>query len=124
MPVDYKIEADKRLVIVRYYGHLKLEEVIAIRQKGASDPDFDPAYNIIDDISAVESSDINYEMIQRVAAQSVAKKGVRRALIVQTDLQRGMAKIYKVLSESVGHHFEIFEDYKAGMDWVMGSESE
>jgi len=74
MPVDYKVVADKRLVIVRYYGHLILDEIIAARQKGASDPDFDPAYNVIDDISNVDSSDINYEMIQRVSAQSVAKK--------------------------------------------------
>ena len=95
-----------------------------MRQKGASDPGFDSSYNVIDDISAVESSDINYEMIQRVSSQSVAKQGVRRALIVATDFQRGMAKIYKVLSESAGHNFEIFEDYDAGMDWVMSSDDD
>lgn len=119
MPVDYKISADQHLVIVRYFGNLKLDEIMAARLKGATDPDFDPTYNVIDDISEVTASDIDYEMVRKITQQSVVQQGVRRALIAVTDLQRGMANMYKVLSESAGHRFEVFNDFEEGMNWVM-----
>ena len=119
MPVEYKILKDKRLVIVNYEGMLKLDEILAARVKCATDPDFDPDYNIIDDISGVTSSDINFDDVSRIAGNSVAHTGVKRALLAVSDFQRGMANMYQVLSESSGHKFHIFNDYDDAYRWVL-----
>ncbi|MDH5516389.1 MAG: hypothetical protein OEY36_01045 [Gammaproteobacteria bacterium] len=118
MPVKYQIFPEKKLVIVSYSAELTLQEILAARKKGAADPDFDPAYNVIDDISAVKSSTISFDDIAGISGSSVANKGVKRALFVATDLQKGMAHMYKVLSEASGHDFRIFTDYDQACEWV------
>ena len=121
MPVSYQIFTQKKLTIVSYTGELTLEEIIMARKQGAADPDFDPSFNVIDDIRGVTSSAISFDDIAKISSKSVLNTGVKRALVVSTDLQKGMAHMYKVLSEASGHIFEIFEDYELAYDWVMQS---
>ncbi|MDH5393874.1 MAG: STAS/SEC14 domain-containing protein [Gammaproteobacteria bacterium] len=119
MPVSYQIFADKKLIIVTYSGALTLEEIMNARKESAADPAFEPVYNVIDDVRAVLSSSINFNEIASISGKSVLNAGVKRALVVSTDLQKGMAHMYKVLSESSGHTFHIFEDYDQALAWVL-----
>lgn len=121
MPTDYKIFPQKRLIVVSYTGVLTLEEVLVIRKKSSADPDFDSSFNVIDDISGVVSTAINFNEVSQIAGQSVSQQGVKRALVAVTDLQRGMAHMYQKMSESAGHIFRIFESYDLALAWVLDS---
>lgn len=118
MPVSYKVFADSQLVVVLYSGELTLEEIINARKEGASDPEFNPSYNVIDDITAVTASAINFDDLSSISGKSVASLGVKRALVAETDFQYGMARMYQALSESHGHVFKIFREYDAAAEWV------
>ena len=119
MPASYELFPEDHLVVVTYSGELSLEDIIAVRQQGMQDPEFDTNYDVIDDVSRVESTDIRFEELGQLSAKSVAKTGVKRAFVVTTDFQRGMANMYRVLSESHGQSFEIFKDFEQAKKWVQ-----
>jgi len=120
MPASYKLYPGKNLIVVTYSGGVTLEEIIAVRKQGSADPEFSPDFDVIDDISAVKSSDIKFEDLDFISRKSVASTRVKRALIAVTDFQKGMANMYKVLSESHGHIFRVFDDVDKARKWILG----
>jgi len=118
MPASYELFPKDRLIVVTYSGVLSLEDVVAVRQQGIEDPEFDTNYDVIDDVSRVDSTDIRFEELGQLSGKSVAKAGVKRAFVVTTDFQRGMANMYRVLSESHGQEFNIFEDISVAKNWI------
>ncbi|MCK4709992.1 MAG: hypothetical protein KAU21_15345 [Gammaproteobacteria bacterium] len=124
MPVSYKILPEKKLMVLHYTGELTVEEILNVRKEGAADPDSNPAYHVIDDITGVTFSKINFNDLSRISGQSVATKGVKRALVAETELQFGMARMYQILSESYGQIFQIFRDYDAASEWVLEPDTE
>ena len=121
MPVRYKILPENNLVVVHYTGVLTLEDISSVRKEGASDPDFSPDYHVIDDITGVTSTKINFDDLSHISGKSVASKGVKRALVAETELQFGMARMYQTLSESHGQKFQIFRGYDAAFEWITES---
>lgn len=121
MPASYELFPEDHLVVVTYSGVLNLEDIIAVRQQGMQDPEFDANYDVIDDVSRVDSTDIRFEELDQLSGKSVAKTGVKRAIVAITDFQRGMANMYRVLSESHGQEFNIFEDFSAAKKWIKSS---
>ena len=121
MPASYELFPEDHLVVVTYSGILSLEDIIAVRQQGMQDPDFDTNYDVIDDVSRVDSTDIQFEELNQLSGKSVAKTGVKRAIVATTDFQRGMANMYRVLSESHGQEFNIFEDFTVAKKWIKSS---
>jgi len=121
MPASYKLYPGKKLIVVTYSGDLSLEDIMAIRQQGMADPEFDPDFDVIDDVSAVNTADIRYDELNLISGKSVANTGVKRALIAVTDFQKGMSNMYKVLSESHGHFFRVFDDVDKARDWIEGN---
>lgn len=119
MPVSYTIFPENRLVVVSYSGDLILEEILETRIKGAQDPDFDPSYHVIDDVSAVTGTKLKFEELSRISGQSVVNKDAKRALVAVSDLQQGMAKMYQILSESAGYSFKIFSSLQAAREWIL-----
>lgn len=122
MPASYQLYPDEHFVIVSYSGVLTLKDIIEVRQQGMTDPDFDAAFNVIDDVSAVKSTDIDFDSLSSLSAKSIAKVGVKRAMVAQTDLQKGMANMYRVLSESHGHVFNVFDSVERAIEWVKKTE--
>lgn len=118
MPASYKLYPDKKLVVVTYSGDVSLKDIISVRQQGVADPDFDPGFNVIDDVSEVKTTNIRYDEFNFISGKSVANTGVKRALIAVTDFQKGMANMYKVLSESHGHLFKVFDDVDKARKWM------
>jgi len=124
MSADYKILHDKNLIVVSYSDELTVQDIIDLRIKGMNDPDFNPTYDVIDDLSAVTSTNINYDNVHKISSESVAQPGVKRALVAVSDLQLGMANMYKVVSEPSGQIFKIFNDYSTAMEWILATDGE
>jgi len=122
VPASYQLYSHDNLVVVTYTGNVTLQEVMAVREQGKADPNFDTAFDVIDDVSAAESSDIKFGELGFLSGKSIAKTGVKRALVAVTDFQKGMANMYKVLSESHGHHFKVFDDFDKARKWVLDRE--
>ena len=122
MPADYKIVHDKRLIVVSYSGELTVKDIVDLRVKGMNDPEFNASYHILDDLSAVTSTTISYDNVTQISSGSVAQPGVKRALVAVTDLQLGMANMYKVVSEPSGQIFKIFKDYDTALEWVLNAD--
>lgn len=122
MPADYKLNHEKKLLVVSYSGELTVQDIIDLRVKGMKDPEFNPSYHILDDLTAVTSTNINYDNVNQIASDSVAQPGVKRALVAVTNLQLGMANMYKVVSEPSGQIFKIFKDYDTALEWVLNAD--
>lgn len=124
VPISYKISPDQGLMSVYYSGGLTMVDILELRKYGAADSDFNPSFHVIDDISKVTSTSIDYGSINQLSAHSMVRPGVKRALVAVTDLQLGMANMYRVLSESAGQHFKIFNDYKSAVKWVLSTDKD
>lgn len=124
MPVNYQLYPDENLVVVTYSGDLSLQDIIEIRKQGMADPDFNPEFHVIDDASAVTSTSLNFDQLSQASEKSIINRGVRRALVAVTDLQRGMANMYRVLSESEGHNFKVFSDIDEAKKWITADQNQ
>lgn len=123
MPASLELFPEQNYAIVTYSGDLTTEDIMQIRKLGQENPAFSPRMDVIDDITLVESTNIQFDQMNQLSSKSVAKSGVKRALVVKTEFQLGMANMYRTLSESYGHHFEIFDSMKQAKKWILFSEN-
>jgi len=120
MPVFYKIETERRLVLSTASGALSQADVLAHQQKLLNDPDFDPTFSQIADFRQVTSFDLSADEIRFLAQRSIFSPHARRALIAPNDLGYGLARMFEMLRESQGDQAtRVFRTLEEALDWVL-----
>jgi hypothetical protein len=59
LPVSYKIDKKRRMVLTTWSGVLTEDEVLAQQRQLTNDPDFDPSFSHYSDLTGVRAVDIN-----------------------------------------------------------------
>jgi len=109
-------------VVLHYGKELSVDLVQGIRSVVMQDADFNPEFNVIEDVTEVVDVKLDFQEMSQIAGKSVIKKKTRRAFVAKTDLQYGLARSYQTLSEAEGQEFMVFRDFDAAMIWVCSAE--
>jgi hypothetical protein len=120
MPAFYKIEKENRLVLSTASGIVTMNEVWGHQQKLAVDPDFDPTFSQLMDVSHITKIELTTEDIRRLAQETLFHPTSRRAILVNSDAAFEFARMFQMLRESAGETgIEVFRDLNDALEWVL-----
>lgn len=123
MSVEIKYDQNRKVLDVTVSGALDMDEFSSAFENITNSGDFPPDTNAIWDIRDLDISKANFRFIHDlVKIRSLyTKRGKCRAVvIVSSDLQYGLGRMFQMLSESeLPNHIMVFRDYKEGEQWLL-----
>ena len=120
MAAFYKIDRENRLVMTTAYGTVTLADALAHQEKIRRDPDFDPSFSQLLDVTHVTKLEITSENVRLLAQSSSFSQTSRRALLVSNDAAYGLARMFEILRESAGDTgIEVFRSLDEALEWVL-----
>lgn len=121
MPAFFEIEKDHRLVITSASGVVTMAEALAHNQKLRKDPDFDPGFSQLIDLSNVTKIELNREDILTLAQDPILSDNSRRAILATGDLTFGLARMFEMFRESKGKEtIRVFRNRDEARAWALG----
>ena len=123
MPATYEIDRQKRLITSRLWDPVTDREVFDHNKLLRSDPQFDPTYQQLVDLTGVSEVIVTTSMINETSLDQFFEPGTRRAMVAVDDAVYGMARMFALRAESVGQTIEVFRDLRRARDWLGISES-
>ena len=124
MPVFYKIDKGRRLVLSFGSGVLTREDILGHQDKLSADPDFDPSFSQLHDYTHFTGLAITPDDVRFIARRTIFSPHSRRALLVKNDVQFGVAKMvetYRGLNGETG--VKVFRTLDEALDWLVGANS-
>lgn len=120
MPAFYKIAKERRLVLTTASGVFALADALAHQDQILADPDFDPSYSQLLDFTHVTKIELSKADVRKLAERDVFRPTSPRAILVNTDLGEGLARLFKVLRENAGEKsIRIFGNLDDALEWVF-----
>jgi hypothetical protein len=122
MPASYKIDKEHRLVLTTGWGELTFADAVAHKNKLLNDPDFEPIYAQIVDLTHVTKVGFSAQELHNFAQFDVFSPQSRRAFITPEDEKFGMARMFATLRELRGESgIGVFRNIEQAMDWVSSN---
>jgi hypothetical protein len=124
VPAFYKIDKEHRLVMTTGSGVFDLATALAHQDQLMSDPDFDPCYYQLLDLTQITKVDISPEDLRKIAERSVFWPCSRRAILVTNDVGFGFARMFEMLRESAGETgIRVFRKIDDALEWIFAAET-
>jgi hypothetical protein len=121
MPVFYKIDTLHRLVTTIGTGVLTLNDCVDHQRGVAADPDFDPMFSQLMDLTQVTSVALTTEDVRQLARTVLFSQHSRRALLASSDEVFGMARMFGILRDTEGETgINVFRSRDEAMLWLQG----
>lgn len=120
MSISHHVRPDGILVVERF-GSLDISEENAALQERLKDAEVVPGMKVLVDSRGVVEGD-TCEVVQHLAA--VARATAARlecgalALVVKSDVEYGMARMYMALTEISHPNTQVFRDYEEALSWL------
>ncbi|MBI1371862.1 MAG: hypothetical protein GC159_03760 [Phycisphaera sp.] len=121
MPITHRIAPDEGIMYVTRSGAIDTQDEIAALDARKADPDFRPGLGVLVDCRDVKPDD-SVEVIHYLAKHANQHAERLRcgavAIVVSTDVEFGMARMYEMLTEATHPHTEVFRDPDAALAWL------
>jgi hypothetical protein len=118
LPISYDIDKKRRLVTSRLWEVVTNEEVDDHNRRLRTDPEFDPDYRQLIDLSGITEIRITTPKVTAAAHDQYFTPGTRRAFFARTDATFGMARMFATHAESSGQTIEVFRDRRKAEEWL------
>jgi hypothetical protein len=123
MPVSYKIDKRKRLVVCMVTGVCTANDVLGFHREIVKNPDFDPSFSQLVDSTGITRSEISPEHMRSVAEQSPFSANSRRALVAESDLGYALLRVYEIVRGLRGdRQVRVFRTCAAALEWLLAKE--
>lgn len=121
MPVSYRIDKNRRLVWSTAWGVFSYDDVVAHKDRLLSDPDFDPGYSQIADLTQVTRLKLTTTEVEAFAQFQVFSPGSRRALVASDDGLFGLGRMFATLRDIRGESgIGVFRSIDDALEWISG----
>jgi hypothetical protein len=125
MPAFYKIDKDRKLILITGSDHISLRDALALQEKFRNDPDFNPAFAQLVDLTQVRKLEFNPGEIRQIAGSAVAAPGVRRAFLANDDVAFGLARMFESYRESMDDTgTRVFRELDQALNWALSKDSD
>ena len=118
MPISYDIDKKQRLVTSRLSGVVTNEDVDNHNRTLRADPDFDPSYRQLIDLSGITEIRVTTPKVTATAQDQYFAPGTRRAFFAPADAAYGLARMFATRAEAGGQTIEVFRDRKKAEEWL------
>jgi hypothetical protein len=124
MPLAYVIHAELRLVVVRAWGVLSTDEVLAVIGALYQDPQFRSDFRELVDARKVTVLHVSPAGIREIATSNPYSSAARRAIVVSSEVAFGMARMYEMMRDPSPDEVQVFREYASALEWLGVSERE
>ena len=120
MPARYLIYKEQELVITTGSARLTFAEAVAHQDQLLSDPDFNPEFNQLIDLTALTSLDFSVAEAKMIAFRNPFSYTSRRAFVATNPSIFGMGRLMEVYHEmsEVVSRVRIFYDLHSALEWL------
>jgi len=121
MPFSYAVYKEQRLVISTASGRVTQAEIKERQDQTGSDPDFDPEFNQIVDLTAVTDFEMSMDEFTALARRRVFGSGSRRAFVASAPHIFGMGRLWEAhsaLSDDDPSKIQVFYDLPSALKWL------
>ena len=123
MPITSSIDKARRLVISLGSGTLTALDLRNAQVLVRTDPAFDPTYAQLFDVRAVTRLQFTAEDVMGQARNTPLAPGSRRAFVVSSVEQAGLARMFQAYIRADAKTFRIFESPDEALRWLMSPPS-
>ena len=118
MPITYKIDPEQKLVVTRIWGPATEDDVAEHNRSLRTDPQFDPHFRQLADMSGVTALLVSAKAIEETARDQYFEPGVRRAFVASDDAAFGLARMFALHAEGLGQTIHVFRDRATAEAWL------
>jgi len=120
MPCGYAIYKRHQVVITKVWDRVTFPEIRAHQEQFVSDPDFDPAFNLLIDASGITTLDITTDEAKTIASQGLFSSTSRRAFLASSPAIFGMGRLlgaYHAMATK-RENVHVFYDRASALKWL------
>jgi hypothetical protein len=125
MPITYRIDPKRNLVIVEAKGVLHAEDYIEARTRLADDSRLLPGMDQLLDFRNVEQHDMTIELYSRfIGLERVLQErfgAYRLAVVTRSDLHFGFTRMFMVEMGSGSSNVRVFREMEEAEKWLFGA---
>jgi hypothetical protein len=120
MPCGYVIEKEKRLVVSSAWGRLTFPEAVGHEDQLANDPDFDPYFDQLIDLTDLAVFDISVGEAKTIAGRNFFSARSRRAIVSSNPSIFGMVRLMEAYHSIAGARDKICAFYSraSALQWL------
>lgn len=119
MPVFYKIDKERKLVLTSGSGDVTCDEMLDHQARLANDSDFDPGFSQFIDTTEPKSIDFTPDCIRRLARKNLFSPSSRRAILAEKDHLYAHARMFEILREFEGElGIRVFRTREEALEWL------
>lgn len=117
MPVGYVIDKKHRLILTIGDGSVTVSEIRNHQDRLLSDPDFDPAFNQLIDVTTATRFDMSVDEAKQVALRPIVSPKSKRAFVASKPAIYGLGRLMQVYHGRMAR-VRIFRDRNAAFKWL------
>jgi hypothetical protein len=117
MPVQFTVDSSKRLVVCRVEGQITVRDLVGYFETLKGNPRFDSRFSELVDLTAVISSEVNYQSATMLASIDPFSHEARRAFAAPKSVVFGIIRMYQALREEEST-IAVFESMSDAMRWL------
>lgn len=122
MPIRTRFDRALGIVIHQMVGDLHPEEVLASQRKLYASSDHDPTMPVLWDARSAHAWVVDFggmsAMVERSRELWGSMRGGRTAIVVSSDADYGMGRMYQSLAENMPRKLEVFRDFDLAVAWL------
>lgn len=118
LPASYEIDPARRLVTTRVWGAATDEDIHEHGRRLRADPQFDPTYRQLADISDVTEIRVSSKTIEDLSRGQLFAPGTQRAFVASSEAVFGLLRKYELHADSLGQTVRVFRDRTAAEEWL------
>lgn len=124
MPLTYRIDTARRLVLTHASGVLTDADLLAHKDRLVQDAAFDPGMAQLSDIRDIERLEVTAAgvraMVDHDNSNAARRSGHRMALVVPKDDAFGMARMYQLMNRKEEDNIGVFRTMEDAAAWLLG----
>jgi len=126
--VELALDERGRFMRLAVTGEPTLERFAAYFQALVSHPDFHPGLNALWDFRQFKMASVPTATLRRLAGflqeNRDMRRGARVAVVVDSDADFGVARMFEAIATDVPSHFRVFRSVEQARDWLTAVQAE
>jgi hypothetical protein len=119
MPAEFAIHRQWGVVVSRGSGVFTQADFLDHMSRMRADPEFNPDLHQIVDCRAITKMDLTSGQIESLASRSIFSARSRRAFVVSSDMQYGLARMFATYREmQAGQEVMVFQEMSDALAWL------
>ena len=115
MTTTYSVDPAARIVFTSISAPLTLGDLIALSEALRKDPSFDPTFDELLKVAPGSAGDFRYADVQAATRTDPFSKQSRRAIVVQAEVDYGVARMYEMMH---GGQIQVFRSLEEAQQFL------